>query len=99
MNQTSAGIRNANENRISRGDPANRALARRVREPGDMTRADTARSLHARSQKRLVAAGTRIRGQWRYLVRTTSDPFAEMPSGAMRDAQPRQAASDSSTRR
>ncbi len=63
-----------------------------------MTRNDTAKSLHARSQKRLVAAGTRIRGQWRYLVRTTSDPFAGMPAGAVRAAQPRQATADSSTR-
>jgi hypothetical protein len=63
-----------------------------------MTRADTARSLHARSHKRLVAAGTRIRGQWRYLVRTTSDPFAEMPASTVRGAQGRQATPDSSTR-
>ena len=35
-------------------------------------------------QRRLLAAGTRIRGQWRYHVRTTRDPFDDVPLGAAR---------------
>lgn len=36
----------------------------------------------------MLAAGTRIRGQWRYHVRTTRDPFGEMPLGAARSGKP-----------
>ena len=47
-----------------------------------MTRSLAARTPHLRSQRRLLAAGTRIRGQWRYLVRATRDPFAEVGSAS-----------------
>jgi hypothetical protein len=51
-----------------------------------MTRLVATRTAHARSQRRLLAAGARIRGQWRYLVRTTRDPFGEMSAAAAQDA-------------
>ena len=40
-----------------------------------MTRLSAAKAPNARTQRRLLAAGARIRGHWRYLVRTTRDPF------------------------
>jgi hypothetical protein len=30
----------------------------------------------ALAQRRFLAAGIRVRGQWRYLVRSSSDPFS-----------------------
>jgi hypothetical protein len=50
-----------------------------------MTRQATDRLARSRSQ-RLLAAGIRVRGQWRYLVRTSSDPFTLGDDGT-RDAQ------------
>ena len=35
----------------------------------------------------MLAAGTRIRGQWRYHVRTTRDPFGEVPLGEARSGK------------
>ncbi|HEY8517514.1 MAG TPA: hypothetical protein VIS07_18545 [Candidatus Binatia bacterium] len=40
-----------------------------------MTRRATDQLARMRSQRRILAAGTRMRGQWRYLVRSTHDPF------------------------
>lgn len=40
-----------------------------------MTRLATDRLTRARSQRRFLAAGIRVRGQWRYLVRSSNDPF------------------------
>jgi hypothetical protein len=40
-----------------------------------MTRHATDRLNRVRSQRRILAAGVRFRGQWRYLVRTSNDPF------------------------
>jgi hypothetical protein len=42
-----------------------------------MTRLQIAKASRGRPQRRIVAAGARIRGQWRYLVRSTRDPFGE----------------------
>jgi len=51
-----------------------------------MTRLATDRLTRARSQRRFLAAGIRVRGQWRYLVRSSNDPFTlgdegERPAG------------------
>ncbi|HZR80721.1 MAG TPA: hypothetical protein VFD92_06470 [Candidatus Binatia bacterium] len=51
-------------------------MARVLLNRASMTRLSAAKSPNARAQRRLLAAGARIRGQWRYLVRTTRDPFA-----------------------
>lgn len=40
-----------------------------------MTRHATDRTTRSRAQRRFLAAGIRVRGQWRYLVRSSSDPF------------------------
>jgi len=40
-----------------------------------MTRQATDRLARSRAQRRILAAGVRVRGQWRYLVRSSSDPF------------------------
>ncbi len=39
-----------------------------------------------RPQRRLLAAGARIRGQWRYLVRSTCDPLTVVPTAPRRSA-------------
>jgi hypothetical protein len=40
-----------------------------------MIRHATDRLNRTRSQRRFLAAGIRVRGQWRYLVRASNDPF------------------------
>jgi hypothetical protein len=40
-----------------------------------MTRRSTDQLARVRSQRRILAAGIRMRGQWRYLVRSLRDPF------------------------
>lgn len=40
-----------------------------------MIRNATDRQNRSRAQRRFLAAGIRVRGQWRYLVRASSDPF------------------------
>lgn len=40
-----------------------------------MMRHATDRQNRARAQRRFLAAGVRVRGEWRYLVRSSSDPF------------------------
>ena len=40
-----------------------------------MIRHATDRLNRSRAQRRFLAAGIRVRGQWRYLVRSSSDPF------------------------
>jgi len=47
-----------------------------------MTRHATDLSTRARSQRRILAAGVRMRGQWRYLVRSLHDPFTLGDEGA-----------------
>jgi hypothetical protein len=47
-----------------------------------MSRLRLARATQSRNQRRIVAAGTRIRGQWRYQVRATRDPFTAMAKAA-----------------
>jgi hypothetical protein len=45
----------------------------------------TDRQNRVRTQRRILAAGVRVRGQWRYLVRSSNDPFtlgAETPESA-----------------
>ena len=42
----------------------------------DMTRHAADRQNRVRNQqRRFLAAGVRVRGQWRYLVRASNDPF------------------------
>ncbi|MEW6269437.1 MAG: hypothetical protein AB1689_09095 [Thermodesulfobacteriota bacterium] len=50
-----------------------------------MTRRATDKLARMRSQRRILAAGIRMRGQWRYLVRSLRDPFT---LGAENDVQP-----------
>jgi hypothetical protein len=40
-----------------------------------MIRHATDRQNRVRTQRRFLAAGIRVRGQWRYLVRASNDPF------------------------
>jgi hypothetical protein len=40
-----------------------------------MTRHTSDRQTRSRAQRRFLAAGIRVRGQWRYLVRSSNDPF------------------------
>lgn len=40
-----------------------------------MIRHASDRQNRSRSQRRFLAAGIRVRGQWRYLVRSSNDPF------------------------
>jgi hypothetical protein len=40
-----------------------------------MIRLATDRQNRVRAQRRILAAGVRVRGQWRYLVRASNDPF------------------------
>ena len=40
-----------------------------------MIRQASDRQNRIRAQRRFLAAGIRVRGQWRYLVRSSSDPF------------------------
>ena len=40
-----------------------------------MTRHATDRLTRTGSQRRFLAAGIRVQGQWRYLVRSSNDPF------------------------
>jgi hypothetical protein len=40
-----------------------------------MIRHATDRLNRTRAQRRFLAAGIRVRGQWRYLVRSSNDPF------------------------
>jgi hypothetical protein len=40
-----------------------------------MSRHATDRQNRVRNQRRFLAAGIRVRGQWRYLVRASHDPF------------------------
>jgi len=50
-------------------------MACRMLQRSGMIRHATDRLTRSRSQRRFLAAGIRVRGQWRYLVRASSDPF------------------------
>jgi hypothetical protein len=59
--------------------------------PG-MIRHAADRLTRSRAQRRFLAAGIRVRGQWRYLVRASNDPFT------LGDDSPRATATDGETR-
>jgi hypothetical protein len=52
-------------------------LACQMLHPPDMRRSASHTIDHLRRRK-IVALASRIRGQWRYLVRSTTDPFPDL---------------------
>jgi hypothetical protein len=68
--------------REAANDPHPFELARDVLSTTGMTRFHVDRAARIRSQRKLLAVGSRIRGQWRYLARSTKDPLLRPANAA-----------------